>query len=108
MTGHGFDLLQAAALALCLASALMVGAVFISLDRAMRERLEAGLLWVGLALLLFGLRLAAGFRADIWPAPTDALIGSLAGLAFLAGSYRLLTSGRALHAAAEDNWAEVP
>lgn len=98
MAGEGFELLQAAALALCLASALMVGAVFLSLDRAMRERLEAGLLWVGLALLLFGLRLATGFRPDLWGGRTEAVLGGLAGLAFLAGSYRLLTSGRALNA----------
>ncbi len=95
---EGFELLQAAALALCIASALMVGAIFLALDRSMRDRLESGLLGVGLGLLLFAVRLAAGFGPEMWPAPTEALLGSAAGLVFLAGSYRLLTSGRALNA----------
>lgn len=90
MTTDAIDLMQAAALALCIASAFMVGAIHLSMDRATRRRLEAGLFLLAAALLLFALRLLGHFRPDLVAPDLQMMLGSMAAVVFLWGSYRLL------------------
>lgn len=92
MATDPIDLMQAAALALCIASAFMVGAIHLSLDRVTRSRLEAGLFLLALALVMFALRLLGHFRPDLVAPDVQMVLGSTAALVFLWGAYRLLWS----------------
>jgi uncharacterized membrane protein len=90
----------AAALATCVASALMVAVVQVTLDSATRQRLGTGLLWTALGLLLFAGRLVSGLRPDLVAAAVQGALGIAAALFVLFGIGQLLAARQHLPAEA--------